>query len=409
MKKIAERQQDILSIISKLDISPTMYKNAVEKYKAIAQFLEDLGISASIYPQGSFALGTVVRPYVKNDDANYDLDFICQVNGSRDEYTPSGLRQKIQDALQSSPIYRERLKVWDECFTIQYADISGVGFSIDIVPASDETVENKMRLHSYGDPHNLVGTAIAIPKYNGIRNYSWMTNNPKGYRTWFEQINRPFQQYSRNLYRQRLFSQYPTFFASVEDIPEDLERSALQRAIQILKHHRDVHYSHLSNGDHLKPISAIISTVAACIAFNCSPTTDTFTLLGCIIDELEVYSQLMTYSQNQFEYLHPGKTIIQKNNGQWHINNPANPADNLANKWNQSPKVAETFFRWIKTFKMDLMQSLTDEDDNGFRIALENSFGSRAVSTAIGSKYRPSITSSASVISTAAKPYFKVI
>ena len=33
MKNIPERQKDILSIISSLDISPTMYKNAVEKYK----------------------------------------------------------------------------------------------------------------------------------------------------------------------------------------------------------------------------------------------------------------------------------------------------------------------------------------------------------------------------------------
>lgn len=30
-----------------------------------------------MYPQGSFAIGTVVRPNVKNPDANYDLDFIC--------------------------------------------------------------------------------------------------------------------------------------------------------------------------------------------------------------------------------------------------------------------------------------------------------------------------------------------
>lgn len=39
MKNIPERQKDILSIISSLDISPTMYKNAVEKYKAITKFL----------------------------------------------------------------------------------------------------------------------------------------------------------------------------------------------------------------------------------------------------------------------------------------------------------------------------------------------------------------------------------
>ena len=61
MPNVLERQQDILSIISELDISPTMYSNAVEKYKAITAYLESYGIEAEMYPQGSFAFGTVVR------------------------------------------------------------------------------------------------------------------------------------------------------------------------------------------------------------------------------------------------------------------------------------------------------------------------------------------------------------
>lgn len=60
-----ERQKDILSIIEKLDISPTLFKNATEKYKALAKYLNDNGLEADMYPQGSFAIGTVVRPNVK--------------------------------------------------------------------------------------------------------------------------------------------------------------------------------------------------------------------------------------------------------------------------------------------------------------------------------------------------------
>ena len=40
MPNVFERQQDILSIISELDISPTMHSNADEKYKAITAYLE---------------------------------------------------------------------------------------------------------------------------------------------------------------------------------------------------------------------------------------------------------------------------------------------------------------------------------------------------------------------------------
>lgn len=60
-----ERQKDILSIIEKLDISPTLFKNATEKYKTLAKYLNDNGLEADMYPQGSFAIGTVVRPNVK--------------------------------------------------------------------------------------------------------------------------------------------------------------------------------------------------------------------------------------------------------------------------------------------------------------------------------------------------------
>ena len=189
VKNIPERQKDILSIISSLDISPTMYRNAIEKYNAITKFLDDCGIEADMYPQGSFAFGTVVRPNAKNPSATYDLDVICQVRGNRADYAPSELRQRIEDALSSSGIYGGKLIVYDECFTVEYADISGVGFTIDIVPAADETSDNKNRLIKKSLEPELIGTAIAIPKHNGERNYSWLTNNPKGFRAWFDKNN----------------------------------------------------------------------------------------------------------------------------------------------------------------------------------------------------------------------------
>lgn len=110
MPNVLERQQDILSIISELDISPTMYSNAVEKYKAITAYLESYGIEAEMYPQGSFAFGTVVRPTSKSADANYDLDFICQIKGDRSSHTPSELRKILLDALKASRIYEGKLE-----------------------------------------------------------------------------------------------------------------------------------------------------------------------------------------------------------------------------------------------------------------------------------------------------------
>ena len=38
---IFERQKDFLSVIEKLDISPTLFKNAKSKYEALAAFLDE--------------------------------------------------------------------------------------------------------------------------------------------------------------------------------------------------------------------------------------------------------------------------------------------------------------------------------------------------------------------------------
>lgn len=407
MKNISERQKDILSIIANLDISPTLYENANAKYKAITSFLCDCGIDADMYPQGSFAFGTVVRPNAKNPSAGYDLDFVCQVKGSRSDYTPSDLRNKIEKALSSSNIYGGKLKVYNECFTIEYADINGVEFTIDIVPATDESAETKTRLRVKSPSPQLIDTAIAIPKHNGERNYRWITNNPKGFRDWFEQINAPFLAAARDNYRMRLFEQNRSIYASVEDIPSALERSALQRVIQILKYHRDVYYAKLVSGDDIKPISAIINTVVARISAQVAPSLSVFELLEHVLNELAIYAQQQNLTTKEFMRLYESRSFFSQLDGnvKWYIPNPANPEDNLADQWNINDKIPARFFRWVSAAQDDLLTSLHRDDDQEFRVILENGFGHTAVSSALGNKYRAIATPKPIVAQTAARPY----
>lgn len=408
MKNIYERQKDILSIISNLDISPTMYRNAIAKYEAITKFLGDCGIEADMYPQGSFAFGTVVRPNTKDSSASYDLDFICQVRGNRADYTPSELRRKIENALTSSNVYGGKLKIYEECFTIEYADINGVGFTIDIVPAVDETYENKNRLIKKSPSPKLIDTAIAIPKHNGEQRYSWLTNNPKGFRTWFEQINAPFLAATRDAYRMRLFEQNRSIYASVEDIPSGLERSALQRVIQILKYHRDVYYAKLACGDDIKPISAIINTVVARISTQVVPSLSVFELLEYVLNELAIYSHQQNLTTKEFMRLYEARSVFSQpgRDVKWYIPNPANPEDNLADQWNINDKIPAKFFRWVSAAQDDLLASLHQDDDQKFRVILENGFGHAAVSSALGNKYCAIVTPKTIIAQTAAKPYF---
>ena len=93
-----------------------------------------------------------------------------------------------------------------------------------------------------------------------------------------------------------------TIFASVEEIPNDLYRSSLQRVIQILKYHMNVYYFNLPNGDDVKPISAIINVLAARIASGYDPYVTVFDLLEYVLGELSICAQ-----QQDLEY----KNFIQ--------------------------------------------------------------------------------------------------
>lgn len=385
-----------------------MFRNAVEKYNAITKFLSSCGIKADMYPQGSFAFGTVVRPNTKAPNANYDLDFICQVSGNRSNYTPSELRKKIESALTSSDVYGGKLEIWDECFTIEYAEINEIGFKIDIVPATDETYENKNRLIKKSQFPELIDTAIAIPKHNGSKEYSWLTNNPKGFRTWFDRINEPFLVYSRDTFRQQLFLENRAIFASVEEIPHELERSPLQRVIQILKYHRDVYYAKLKDGDDIKPISAIINAVVAQISSKHVPNCTVFELLEFVLNELNIYAQQLKLSFKEFTQVYGNRTVFSRSDGNWYISNPANPEDNLANKWNQDSRIPEYFFRWVKAAKSDLIESLQQDDERQFRIAIENGLGRDVVASVLGEKYCGITTPKYIAPQTAAKPYLSV-
>ena len=54
--------------VEELDISPLQYELAVRRYSDLGQWLVALGIGdPDVYPQGSFRLGTVVRPTAGGD------------------------------------------------------------------------------------------------------------------------------------------------------------------------------------------------------------------------------------------------------------------------------------------------------------------------------------------------------
>lgn len=398
-----QRERDILKLIEGLDIPQSLYTKAIEHYKAVAAFLQERGIDSDIYPQGSYSLGTVVRPYRDSENAAYDLDAVCEIKINKSDTTPEEIKKMIGDALKSDGTYRKMLQPeWDKCWTLEYADINGIGFSVDIVPAvAEEDVILKNALGAEGVDSAVYDSQIAITHKNG-EEYTWRTSNPKAYQNWFKKLNESFAQAEKQrMIRKHDNRQFVLNESTVEKIPETQERSALQRVIQIVKYHADVYYTK-GNIKKYKSASVIVTTLIALIAQGADPALDVFPLLSYIVGQLEIYGENLSLTESMFAERYENKNIIKRIAGQWILNNPLNPSENLVDSWNQEPRKAQYFFQWIKILKEDYLNSLDTEDED-FVAVLENNFGRDYIQKNLNmNAYRRKKTVN---ISVASKPY----
>lgn len=372
---VENRMKDLETLFRNLDISTTMYKNAVDKYNAIASYLETKGIKCDIYPQGSFALGLVTRPVKKEKDVNYDLDVICELVYDKEKITPEYLKHLIGNALKESQTYKDRLIEYDKCWTLEFAEINEIAFNMDIIPS----VEDKKTLSFYFDTNFL-----AITSKNEKDDYDWITINPKDYQSWFENINKPFLDYCQDSEKRLFMESYKTIYNKVEEIPPYFIKSPLQRVIQLLKRQRDIYFSAIKKEDK-KPISAIITTLCSQIGEKANKNISDVELLTYIVSELDIYSKLMNDSEELFNKTYSEKVTIKKRKNKWEILNPVNPEDNLADSWNDDKEKAELFFGWIKNLQKTFL-GYKEINDKEFFSILESSLGSTYVNKYIERK-----------------------
>lgn len=359
-----DRNRNLEEIIKKIDITETMAENAESKYKSVAKDLCEMGLDVDIYPQGSFALGTVVRPFTEGKDVDYDLDFICEINQKKKNTTPYAVKNSIGDVLINSG---RTVKEDDTCWVIDYANIQdNIGFKLDIVPAVEEEAKIINSLILQGVLEQYASTAIAITiKKNNM--YDWGNGNAKGYTKWFQDINAPFLDYKKR-------EKKAVFEATIEDVPNTTRKSNLQRVIQILKRHRDIYYYNIREND--KPNSAIITTLVARIGEFANPNLSLLELLEFVVNELNIYSKLQIQEHSTFLTENVNKYTIKKMGNEWVIPNPVNPENNLASYWND--RTANQFFKWLLEVNKDLVVS-KDYDDEKYVVALKNGLGNKLV------------------------------
>ncbi len=328
MTNIKKHTEKLLeNAVEALQISPSRYEAAERSYTSVGKWLNRdssklKDANPQVYVQGSFRLGTVIKPHSGDDD--YDIDLVCELTLSKSSLTQHQLKEALGFELKEYAKAHE-MKIPDEgrrCWTQNYAD--GAQFHLDTLPAIPDGEDMRYLLASRGFSSKWSESAIAItdrdhPYYKCITSY-WPHSNPKGYSDWFKsRMTVIFEQRKKELAY--------AINASVEDIPDYKVRTPLQSAIQLLKHHRNTMFAKRLDE---KPISIILTTLAG-----------------------HAYQQEPTISGALYSILQRMDSFIETRNGVSWIPNPTDPAENFSDRWQQYPERKGAFYEWLAQARED--------------------------------------------------------
>ena len=85
------------AIADTLEVPESAYTQATERYESVGRWLCADGsplqeFNPAVFAQGSFALGTVIRPYNRDD---YDIDAVVRLDGDVNRWTPKRLKEAL--------------------------------------------------------------------------------------------------------------------------------------------------------------------------------------------------------------------------------------------------------------------------------------------------------------------------
>lgn len=301
-------------IVKTIDITEELFETAEKEYLDMGNWIDKQTpeYSVSIYPQGSFALGTVVKPFDDRDD--YDLDLVCEFE---QQYSLSAEDLKcgvVKPLLERYKKIKGEIENKRRCWHVEYEDIPN--FHMDIVPAINR------------------GSYIEITDHDeGSDTYGYVGNNPNAYVEWFNEKKAECRRVLYENYREERRALKCS--ADIEEIKEYHLKTPLQKAIQLLKRHRDIMF--IGDTKKRKPISIIITTIAAELYQN----------------EDNIFDTLVNILKNAESYIKQNMIGTE-----YRINNPVYTGlkrENFAEKWNEHPERAEAFFQWLKRAQDDLV------------------------------------------------------
>lgn len=315
-------------IVDSVDIPRSYYEKASARHKSLGEWLCRRESKVAVFDphvslQGSFRFGTVNRPLLPTD--RFDLDNVTTLKIEKTAMTQKQIKELYGGEVKAyAAAYNmlEPVEEKDRCWRLKYTD--QVEFHLDTLPCLPEEEAVIQAIIARGVPAPLASLSVAItdrlhPQYDQLTRFL-LSSNPGGFAGWFEDKARPAAVPTmRRLVESRLY-------ASVDAVPPYEWKTTLQRSIQLLKRHRDVMFRRDPSE---APISMIITNLAT---HSYGGEEDLWSAIGGIVDRMG-------------EYVRPNAPRVP---------NPADPAEDYADKWARKPSLEANFWRWHTQVKADL-------------------------------------------------------
>lgn len=334
-----------------LDPAPDRLEAAKARYADLGAWLRakgDFDFDVQVYPQGSMAIGTTNRD---PQTGRFDLDCVVRVGcDRRDQVTQEKLNTMVGDHLHRYAPQRrseghrlapEKVEDKRRAWTLSYAD----GLHMDVLPVIPDD-QTPARI---GDPSLLTDKEFRL----------WLRTNPRGFAEWFHQASE----------QERLRLAEAVAKArdvTVDDVPDSEVKTALQRAVQLVKRHRDIHFT--EDGP-TPPPSVLVTTLAthAYASAAVAGRSSVEELVRAVVEGM-------------------GGHIDVNRHGRLSVPNPVDhvddgPREDFADRLNEDLEAIEAFWAWMDRLHADLGDVDASRPDVAIRTA-ERGFGVEATALA---------------------------
>lgn len=308
---------DILlrSIAKKIQLSPTLYERAVERYETIYAHLKRPGSAlrdflVRMYPQGSMMIGASISSKVDSDEFDIDLMLELLFEVGTD---PRWILNEVFEAIRGEygSRYYNMTKRKTRCVTVAYADMH-----LDVTPAillPGRLERTSHIFHAKEEEPEFMDETI--------------TANPWGFGEWFSRRT-PLEAHLREA----------VVIAMAEPVKEqqDVEDKSLAlRSLQLIKRWRNLRYA---ERDGRKPPSVLISKIVgdAATGRNRSLFVELTIQVAHLISVFEAAAT-------------QGNTV--------YVDNPACPNEDVfSDRWPNDLDEQKLFIRDLKQFQADLFE-----------------------------------------------------